>query len=267
MNYNRPLFNACGIKGDPPMTFERRNASIALPVLFLCCLWCVLCVASNAVAQKTDEAVSKDIEKRLSKEKIQLQVSKAGGVVTLKGKARNVFHKNRAVEIALAEPGVESVETDVEVATAESDRKLGEDVVKEMRKYTRFTVFDDAAAYVQNGNVVLNGWVTEPYKKTELEKRLYGVIGIQNFKNAIQVLSNSMSDANLRQLIANRLYSDSMFSDFASMPIPPIHIIVQSSRVILTGVVQNQLMKQKAESIVRQTPGVLSMESRLRTGS
>jgi osmotically-inducible protein OsmY len=41
---------------------------------------------------------------------------------------------------------------------------------------------------------------------------------------------------------------------------------VQNSRVILTGVVNNQLMKQKAESIIRGTPGVLSVESRLRLG-
>jgi osmotically-inducible protein OsmY len=48
------------------------------------------------------------------------------------------------------------------------------------------------------------------------------------------------------------------------MPIPPIHLIVSGSRVIITGVVGNQLMKQKAESIVRGTPGVLSVESQLR---
>ena len=66
------------------------------------------------------------------------------------------------------------------------------------------------------------------------------------------------------RMLANRLYRDSTFSDFASMPIPPIHLIVSGSRVIITGVVGNQLMKQKAESIIRSTPGVLSVESRLR---
>jgi osmotically-inducible protein OsmY len=245
------------------MRFERPGASFSLVSLVV-----LACVAPSVVAraQTSDPGASQQIEKALSKEKIKLSVSKQGGTVTLKGEVRNVFQKDRAVEIALAQPDVESVDTDVEVASAESDQKLGEAVVKELRKYSRFTVFDDASAYVQKGNVVLSGWVTEPYKKTELEKRLYGIIGIQNFKNDLEVLSNSMSDENLRQVLAHRLYSDTTFSDFASMPIPPIHIIVQGSRVILTGAVSSQLMKQKAESIIRQTPGVLSVESRLRVG-
>lgn len=240
------------------MTGKRLRA----PILTLV----VLAFAANIAAQRSDEEVIKEIEKGHSKEKIKLQITKQGATVALRGETRNVFQKQRAIQIALAQPEVESVDTDIEIATAESDRKLGEEVVKQLRKYTRLTVFDDTAAYVQNGNVVLAGWVTEPYKKTELEKKLYNVIGIQDFKNAIEVLSNSMSDANLRQAIANRIYRDSTFSDFASMPIPPIHIIVQRSRVILTGVVNSPLMKQKAESIARQTPGVLSVESRLRVG-
>ncbi len=242
------------------MTLERLGASaLALFVL-------ALAPSVVAFAQTSDEQASQAIEKAISKEKIKLQVTKQGGTVTLKGETRNVFQKQRAVEIALAQPGVQSVDTDIEIATAESDQKLGESVVKELRKYARFTVFDDTSAYVQRGNVVLAGWVTEPYKKTEIEKKLYNVIGIQNFKNDIVVLSNSMSDANLRRTLANRLYGDPTFSDFASMTIPPIHIIVQGSRVILTGAVSSQLMKQKAESIIRQTPGVLSVESRLRVG-
>jgi osmotically-inducible protein OsmY len=93
---------------------------------------------------------------------------------------------------------------------------------------------------------------------------MHKIIGIQEFKNDIEVLPVSLSDQRLREVLANRLYRDSTFSDFASMPIPPIHLIVSGSRVIITGVVGNQLMKQKAESIIRSTPGVLSVESRLR---
>ena len=92
-------------------------------------------------------------------------------------------------------------------------------------------------------------------------------IGIQEFANDIEVLPTSQSDERLRQALWSRLYCDPTFSDFASMSIPPVHIIVSRSRVFLTGVVNNQLMKQKAESIIRQTPGVLSVESRLRIGS
>jgi len=224
----------------------------------------VLALTLLSFAQRPDEQVRASIEKALAKDKIKLQVAFQGGTATLKGQVRNIFQKNRALEIALGEPEVQNADAEIEVATPESDQKLGEEVVKEIRKYSRFTVFDDCSAYIKEGKVALFGWVTEPYKKTEIEKRLHKVIGIQEFKNDIEVLPVSLSDQRLRETLANRLYSDSTFSDFASMPIPPIHLIVSGSRVIITGVVGNQLQKQKAESIIRGTPGVLSVESRLR---
>ncbi|HXV60798.1 MAG TPA: BON domain-containing protein [Vicinamibacteria bacterium] len=228
----------------------------------------VLALSSGATASQSDEQVRATIEKALEDAEIKgLAVSVQGKTVSLKGRVRNVFDKEQALELALAEASIEEVDADIEVSQAESDRELGEQVVKELRKYSRFTVFDDASAYVEGGRVVLFGWVTEPFKKEELQKRLRDVIGIQEFSNDIEVLPTSQSDERLRQALWNRLYRDPTFSDFASMTIPPIHIIVSRSRVILTGVVNNQLMKQKAESIIRQTPGVLSVESRLRIGS
>jgi osmotically-inducible protein OsmY len=227
----------------------------------------VLALALLGFSQRSDEQVGAAIEKGLSKDKIPLQVTFASGTAKLKGQVRNVFQKNRALEIALGEPEVQNADADIQIAAAESDQKLGEQVVSEIRKYSRFTVFDDCSAYIKEGKVGLFGWVTEPYKKTEIEKRLYKIIGIQEFKNEIEVLPVSTSDQRLRDVLANRLYSDSLFSNFASMPIPPIHIIVSGSRVILTGVVGSQLEKQKAESIIRGTTGVLSVESRLRIGS
>ena len=227
----------------------------------------VLALTLLSFVQRPDEQVRAEIEKALGKDKIKLQVSFQGGTATLKGQVRNIFQKNRALEIALGEPEVQNADADIEIAAAESDQKLGEEVVKEIRKYSRFTVFDDCSAFIKEGKVAVFGWVTEPYKKTEIEKRLHKIIGIQEFKNDIEVLPVSLSDQRLRETLANRLYSDSTFSDFASMPIPPIHLIVSGSRVIITGVVGNQLMKQKAESIIRGTPGVLSVESRLRIES
>ncbi len=224
----------------------------------------VLALTLLSFAQRPDEQVRAEIEKALSKDKIKVQVSVQSGTATLTGQVRNVFQKNRAVEVALSQPEVQNADADLEIAAAESDQKLGEEVVKEVRKYSRFTVFDDCSAFIKEGKVALFGWVTEPYKKTEIEKRMHKIIGIQEFKNDIEVLPVSLSDQRLREVLANRLYRDSTFSDFASMPIPPIHLIVSGSRVIITGVVGNQLMKQKAESIIRGTPGVLSVESKLR---
>ncbi len=226
-----------------------------------------LAMPLSLLAQRSPGEILKQIEKGFKKEKIKLTVELDGATAILTGQVRNVFAKNKAVEVALAQPEIEDVEADIEIAQAESTDKLGQEVVKEIRKYGNLTIFDDAGAMVKDGNIVLMGFVTEPFKKEGIEKRMHNVLGIQEFSNQIEVLPNSMQDARLRQTLANRLYRDSMFSDFARMAHPPIRIIVNRSRVLLTGVVRNQMAKQRAESIIRQTQGVLSVESKLRFGS
>ena len=226
-----------------------------------------LALPASLLAQRSPGEILKQIEKSFKKEKIKLTVELEGATAILTGQVRNVFAKNKAVEVALAQPEIEDVEADIEIAQAESDNELGQEVVKQIRRYGNLTIFDDAGAIVKDGSVVIMGFVTEPYKKDGIEERIHKVLGIQEFSNQIEVLPNSMQDNRLRQTLANRLYRDSMFSDFGRMAHPPIRIIVKRSRVLLTGVVLNQMAKQRAESIIRQTQGVLSVESKLRFGS
>ncbi len=227
----------------------------------------LLALPALLLAQRSPGDVLKQIEKSFKKEKIKLNVELEGATAILTGQVRNVFAKNKAVEVALAQPEIEDVEADIEIAQAGSADELGQDVVKQIRRYGNLTIFDDANAFVKDGNIVLVGFVTEPFKKEGIEKRMQNILGIQEFSNQLEVLPNSMQDSRLRQTLANRLYRDSMFSDFAGMAHPPIRIIVKRSRVLLTGVVLNQMAKQRAESIIRQTQGVLSVENKLRFGS
>ena len=233
--------------------------------LFIICALTLLLPAMG-MAQRSPEQVQQVIEKNLKKKKISVFVSVSGGSVELTGKVRNVFAKDEAVAIALEEPEIEQVEAKVEIATAESDGELGKEVVKQLRRYGNLTMFDDAGAIVRNGSVVLMGFVTEPYKKSGLEDRMKKVLGIQEFDNQITVLPNNQNDDRLRRALASRLYRDSMFSDYASMSIPPIRIIVQRSRVLLRGIAGSKMMKQRAEQIIRSTPGVLSVENQLQVG-
>ena len=256
----------CGSTPDPGPTQERTMKAQRFPALRTLCL--ALGAAGTALAQGGTEQVGQAIETRLAKERIEsVQVSVESGIVVLEGRVRNVFAKDKAVEIALAQAGVDEVQVDLDVFAVEGDEQLGEEIVKQIRRYGRFTVFDDASAHIQEGRVTLFGFVTEPYKKTDIEKRMHGVPGIRSFANEIEVAPVSPWDDRLRQLLASRLYRDSLFSAFASMPIPPIHILVKHGRVRLTGVVNSQLARQKAEFIIRGTLGVFSVENQLRLGS
>lgn len=237
-----------------------------LPSLTFCLVASLL--VSGLVQAQSRETIIAAIEKALDKAKIDsLSVTMEGETVVLKGDVRNVFMKDKAVAIALEQGGVEDVETDIEISQGESDNDVAKEVIKQIRGYASITLFDDISAGVQNGEVVLFGFVTEPFKVLEIDNRMERVLGIVSYENKIEVLPNLQGDARLRQTLANRLYGDSTFSDYASQPIPPIHIIVKNSRVLLTGVVRSQLEVQKAASIIRQTPGVLSVENRLKIGS
>jgi osmotically-inducible protein OsmY len=133
-----------------------------------------------------------------------------------------------------------------------------------MRRSPYFTVFDDVEIGVDNGVVTLTGYVTQPIKSDDLAKRASHVDGAQDFVNHIEVLPVSIGDDRIRNVVANAIYRDTMFSNYASQAIPPIHIVVRNSSVLLTGVVNSEVERRKAETIVRGIPGILGVQNALR---
>jgi hyperosmotically inducible protein len=81
------------------------------------------------------------------------------------------------------------------------------------------------------------------------------------------VLPVSIQDDRLRTSLARQIYLDPVFSRYAVHVNPPIHIVVERGRVTLTGAVNSQVERQKAEMIARQTFGVFGVENRLRIDS
>ena len=52
------------------------------------------------------------------------------------------------------------------------------DIADQVNRYTQLTIFDSISASVDNGRVVLTGWVTMPYKRDDLEQRVRKVDGV-----------------------------------------------------------------------------------------
>ena len=122
-------------------------------------------------------------------------------------------------------------------------------VQKQVLNYTHFTIFDSVNAQIHDGNVVLTGWVTMPYKSTDLERRVSRVDGVTHVVNNIKTLPVSQFDDQLRIRIARAIYSSPHFRGYGSMVNPPIHIIVEHGRVTLEGVVNNNVDRMIARSI------------------
>jgi hyperosmotically inducible protein len=153
-------------------------------------------------------------------------------------------------------------------ASADTGNRKGlqvlQDVASEVRQYTRFTVFDDVNASIDNGIVTLMGRVTMPFKKDEIGARVARVDGVREVRNQLSVLPVSPFDDDLRYRIARAIYGNSAFWHYAAMANPPIHIVVENGRVTLTGVVNNNVERMLARSLAT-TFGAFSVKNELKT--
>ena len=54
------------------------------------------------------------------------------------------------------------------------------DIADQVNRYTQLTIFDSISASVDDGRVVLTGWVTMPFKRDDLERRVRKVEGVDD---------------------------------------------------------------------------------------
>lgn len=123
------------------------------------------------------------------------------------------------------------------------------DISTEVNRYTQLTIFDSIDVAIESGDVVLTGWVTMPFKKADIERRVAKVDGVRSIRNDIQVTPVSQFDDALRFRIARAIYGHSSFWNYAAMANPPIHIVVVRGHVTLTGVVNNNVERVLARSL------------------
>lgn len=134
-------------------------------------------------------------------------------------------------------------------AQERKDLQVFNDISKQVNRYTQFTIFDSIDASIVDGHVVLSGWVTMPYKSTDIERRVAKVAGVKSVKNDIKVTPVSQFDDELRFRVARAIYGNSSFWNYGAMANPPIHIVVVHGHVTLTGVVNNNVERVLARSL------------------
>jgi osmotically-inducible protein OsmY len=153
------------------------------------------------------------------------------------------------------------------VASAQEPRKdlqVFNDVAGQVNRYSQLTVFDSISASVNEGRVVLNGWVTMPFKRDDLERRVRKVDGVVSVDNKIGVLPVSQFDDELRFRIARAIYSNSLFWNYAAMANPPIRVVVNRGHVTLEGVVHSNVERMLARSLASGF-GAFDVKNELRT--
>ena len=222
--------------------------------------------AAQSTPSASDPQLKTRVEQRLEDRRVRgIKVSVVrDGTIALTGSVASAGMKQDLIAEVLKVEGVKEVVSELTIGRAESDQKLGERVADQMRRSTYFTVFDEVQIGVDNGVVTLTGYVTQPIKSDDLARRAAHVDGVREFVNRLEVLPASLSDDRLRAIVANTLYRDPAFSNYASQAVPPVHIIVRNSSVLLTGVVNNEVERRQAENIVRHIPGIIGVQNALR---
>jgi hyperosmotically inducible protein len=126
-----------------------------------------------------------------------------------------------------------------------------------------YGVFDNLAFQVDGGTVTLLGQVSRPTLKTDAERVVKSIEGVERVINRIEVLPLSPYDDRIRLATYRAIYGNTALNRYALQAVPPIHIIVKNGNVTLEGVVANEGDKNIADIQARSVPGVFSVTNNL----
>jgi hyperosmotically inducible periplasmic protein len=165
-----------------------------------------------------------------------------------------------AVVIALA---VSIVPISVARQRNANDR-FTERIRKELVTLPYYGVYDNLSFQVNGSVVTLYGQVVRPSTRTEAERRVKRIEGVDRVVNNIRVLSPSSFDDGIRRRIYRAIFSSDGLYRYAMGANPSIHIIVDRGHVTLDGVVSSQMDSQLAYMAANGVPGVFSVTNNLR---
>jgi len=138
------------------------------------------------------------------------------------------------------------------------------DVERELMLLPYYTVFDFLAFRVEPGGTVrLLGQVVRPTLKSDAERRIKRVGGVDTVINEIEVLPTSPADDAIRLAVARNIYNSTALDRYGFQSQPPIHIIVKQGRVTLEGVVDSESDKTVAGLKAREISGVFEVKNNL----
>ena len=131
-----------------------------------------------------------------------------------------------------------------------------------------YGVFDNLLYKVSpDGTVTLLGEASRPTLKSDAERAVREIEGVERVDNQIKVLPVSPNDDRIRRATYRKIYGNSVLSQYQLRAVPPIHIIVKNGHVTLEGVVARQMEKQVAGMQANNVSGVFSVENNLRVES
>ena len=144
-----------------------------------------------------------------------------------------------------------------------SQERLIKEVRHELVMLPYYTVFDNLAYKVDGNNVTLFGQVSRPTLKSDAERAVKHIEGVESVTNNIEVLPLSPNDDQIRRAVYRAIYSQPGLDLYSLRAVPTIHIIVKNGNVTLAGAVANQGDKQRAVIAAKGVSGVFSVSDEI----
>ena len=142
--------------------------------------------------------------------------------------------------------------------------RIEREVRREIVTLPFYSLFDHFAFQVDGETVTLMGKVSRPTLKSDAEKVVKKIEGVEKVKNEIEVLPLSSTDDWLRLALYQVIYGHSALQTLAVRAVPPIHIIVENGNVTLEGVVADEMQRNIANAQANGVSGVFSVTNNLR---
>jgi hyperosmotically inducible periplasmic protein len=155
------------------------------------------------------------------------------------------------------------------MAFAQSDpatARINKEVRHELVMLPYLDVFDNLSYRVDGNCVTLVGQVTRPTLKTDAERAVKNIDGVDKVDNKIEVLPLSSHDDRLRRSLYRAIYGYPSLNRYALPVIKPIRIIVKNGNVALEGVVDSEADKNVVYIRANGVHGAFSVTNNLRVG-
>jgi hyperosmotically inducible protein len=149
------------------------------------------------------------------------------------------------------------------LAAAPKDTSLGGQVRHELNMLPYYGVFDAIGYEINGQTVILTGAVHYPAIALDAVNVVKHIPGVEAVDNQIEVLPVSRFDDQIRLAAWRTAYSWPSLSRVASMPQPPVRILVKNGNITLVGIVSTQTDKDALTLRLNSVPGVFAVQNNL----
>jgi osmotically-inducible protein OsmY len=142
-------------------------------------------------------------------------------------------------------------------------RRIEKEVQHELVMLPFYGIFDDLAFRIDGRKVELLGAVTRATLKTDAERVIKHIEGVEVVENRIEVLPLSPQDDRIRLAAYQAIYGHTALNRYSLQAVPSIHIIVRNGHLMLRGAVASVADKNIAVIQANTIDGVFSVTNEL----